>query len=129
MGKVLNIAVLAISAFVVISILTFAGPCVHDDGTIGKCFGASRCLIGFGAASAVLALICLLVKNSTVQKACAALCAVAGLAMACAPGTILPLCKMLTMRCWTIMHPFALVCGIIIAALAIAQIVVLAKQR
>lgn len=109
--------------------LTFAGPCIHEDGSAAVCHTAAHVIVACGVVGAMGSLAALFLRGG---KAAAAslVSAAAGLFAAVAPGTLFGLCMMQTMRCWTVMKPFALVCGgaLFICAL-IAAIVLLRKAR
>ena len=113
-------ASLAFSVLLVAGVLTFAGPCVHDDGTSAACLMASQVLVATGVLAALASLVAFVVRPSAVAGALALVAAVAGAFAVLAPGNIFGLCMMQTMHCWTTMRPFALVCG---AALAICALV------
>ena len=93
----LAIVLCVLAAFCAVGILTFAGPCMHDDGTLATCYTASRVDIVLAVIVVVLALGMAFVQSPGIQRICAALAAIAGIVIAFAPGNILPLCKMQTM--------------------------------
>ena len=105
-------AVLVVIALVlVVGMLTFAGPCVHDDGSKSVCSDAGTALVIAGAIGAVAALASLAVGNKVASGACALIAACCGAFAAASPGNLFALCMMQTMRCWSVMRPFAIACG------------------
>ena len=122
---VLCIVVLILAVLLAVGAATFAGPCVHDDGSIGPCHTAGTVLIGLGIAVMVISILRLFLPRNSANGILAGIAGVLGLLAAILPGTALPLCMMDTMRCQTIMHPYALVLGILIFVLAIIDAVVM----
>lgn len=104
----------------VIGLRTFAGPCVHEDGSIGGCAMASHELLAVGVLGIALALVRLLVTNQRARRVLDLLLAASGVALVLIPGVIAPLCMMTTMRCHTIMAPFARIMGGLLAVGAVA---------
>ena len=123
-GKMLSGVIVVLALFVVAGVLTFAGPCVHEDGSHGECYAASLAIAGLAIAAAGVAVFSLFSSTSQARGMQAIVIAVLGAAMAIAPGTVLPLCMVQTMRCWTTMRPFAIALGAAIALIAIIQAVV-----
>ena len=107
----MHVAALVIAALLAIGVITFAGPCVHEDGSTAACQGAANAILVAGIAGCIAALASLLARNAKASGVWALVAACCGAFAAAAPGTLLGLCMMQTMRCWTVMRPFALVCG------------------
>ncbi|MBR1828488.1 MAG: DUF4418 family protein [Atopobiaceae bacterium] len=122
-------ALVALSALLAVGVLTFAGPCVHDDGTVGACYGASRVLVGLGACAFVASVVRVLVSNVTVQRVLTALVLVVGAAAAILPGNVVPLCMMSAMRCNAIMHPFGIAVGAGMVLASAADLVLSARSK
>ena len=118
-----------LGVLLVVGVLTFAGPCVHEDGSTSACHDASVAILVAGVASALAALVALISSNHAVTGALSVIAAFAAAFAAFAPGNLFGLCMMQTMRCWTIMKPFALVCGGAIALLALIQAVIAFRNR
>lgn len=134
MGKgkisVMAIVELAAAVLLLVGALTFAGPCgVHDAGTVSPCFGTSHILAAMGAVAAVVAAVRLFVKNPSVQVALGVVAGALGVAIASAPGNFLALCMMATMRCQTIMKPFAIAMGVVILAAAIIDVFLVRRAQ
>ena len=125
---VLCIIVLILAVLLAVGAATFAGPCVHDDGTVAACHNAGMALIGLGIAAMVVSILRLFLPRNTANGILAGIAGVLGLLAAILPGTALPLCMMETMRCQSIMHPYALVLGILIFILASIDAIVMHRS-
>ena len=113
----------------VIGLLTFAGPCVHEDGSAAACHAAWVAAVAGGAVGALASLGALLMRKAKSAGCVLLLAAVAGLFSAAAPGTLFGMCLMQTMRCWAVMRPFALVCGGILFLCALIGAVMMLRAR
>ena len=121
-------AAAALSLLLVVGVLSFAGPCVHDDGTTGVCASAGNALAVEGAVMLACCVVgSLMRKKPVLVMACCIVSAVVGVVGFFTPGTILPLCMMETMRCWTLMAPFAKACCALVAVLCLVQCIVARK--
>lgn len=118
--RLFHVILLVLAALLIVGVLTFAGPCVHEDGSAAVCQSAAHAVLFAGAASFACALAALLVHNAKASGVLAIAAACCGAFAAAAPGTLFGLCMMQTMRCWTVMQPFALVVGVAIAISGIA---------
>ena len=94
---------LVFSLFIAIGSLTFLGPCVHDDGSVGACWWAGRTLLGLGCLLAVLSVLSLLSRHGRFGTYLSgmAVCVMGILT----PGTLISLCRMSSMRCRAVMQP------------------------
>ena len=119
---------LVFAGLLAVGVLTFAGPCVHDDGSVATCHAASIAVIGAGAAGFVAALAGLLISGSKGSVELYAVSAIAGAFAAAGPGVLFPLCMMQTMHCWTVMRPFALICGIALCITAVVAAIMASRQ-
>lgn len=126
--KVLGIAQIALAVLLVAGVLTFAGPCVHEDGSAATCAQASWGIIGMGVMLLGASIAQLVVEGKVARIATAVLCAILGVIIILVPGTILPLCMMETMSCQAVMKPFAQLCGGLTILLSIATAVVAARR-
>ena len=128
-SKPLVCAALVLCVLLVVGSLTFAGPCVHDDGSAAACHAAAHAVTAAGCVGAVAALMALFVRSRAASGVLSLVCAASGLFAAICPGTLFGLCMMQTMRCWTVMKPFALVCGVIVCALGVIAAIMLFKKQ
>ena len=117
------IALLVLSILLVIGVMTFAAPCVHDDGTLAACHGASQAILIAGVIACILSLAAIFVPNRKASGAAALVAACCGAFAAAAPGTLFGMCMMQTMRCWAVMRPFALACGALVCIVGIVAAV------
>ena len=116
---------LAMAIVLIGGVLSFAGPCVHDDGTSATCHTASYLIVASGLIASVCALAAFFLKRPLAAGAFSLIAALGGLCAALAPGTLFTLCMMHTMRCWTVMRPFALICGGILCLSALCAAITL----
>ncbi|MDO4890973.1 MAG: DUF4418 family protein [Coriobacteriaceae bacterium] len=119
--RVLNVALLAGSALLIVGLFSFAGPCSHDDGSLSTCFNSATGIGGAALFLAGVAIFGLFDVTPTVRIILGVLGLALGLFVAFAPGNLLPLCMMETMQCRAVMQPFALLLGIVLAVLSAAQ--------
>lgn len=122
-------ASLAISMLLLIGVLTFAGPCIHEDGSGAACHAAWHAVIAAAAVGVVASFAALLLRAPKPAGLASLAAAVAGLFAAASPGTLFGLCMMQTMRCWTAMRPFALVCGGALLLCGLAAAIMLFRAR
>lgn len=118
-SKALGVVIAVLAAVLVVGALTFAGPCVHDDGSASACQASQFGIVGAGAVALIAAIASLLVKNRAATSALLFVAAAAGLFAAFAPGNLLALCMMSSMRCRAVMQPFAQFAGVALAAVSI----------
>lgn len=103
-----------LAALLAVGVLTFAGPCMHEDGSQAACFAASQAILAAAIASFFAVVAALLLRNQRAQGVLALVAALAGAFAAASPGGLFGLCMVQTMRCWTTMRPFAMVVGVLI---------------
>lgn len=107
-------------AVLLLGIRTFAGPCVHEDGSAAACTNTGYVLLALGAVALVLCFMRLFAADKRTRRSFDLLLVIAGILLAVLPGTALPLCMMATMRCRSLMLPFARIMGAVIALGALA---------
>ena len=109
--------VLILSVLLAAGSQTFMAPCVHEDGGIGVCHGAGQMLFGMGILLAALALFALLAREDSSRGALYLAMLPAALVGFLTPGTLIPLCKMSSMRCRAITRPAGmLLCALMFLA-------------
>ena len=114
-----------LSVLLVVGIRTFAGPCgMHDDGTVSSCHWAAQAIFGVGIVLVVLSVVRIFERDEGERRGLSLAAALLGILVACLPGTLIDLCMMQTMRCHTIMGPFAMGMGAAIAVTGCADLVV-----
>ncbi|HAM14725.1 MAG TPA: hypothetical protein DCP91_02445 [Eggerthellaceae bacterium] len=115
-SPVVGVVLLLLSLLLVVGLLSFAGPCgVHDDGSVSSCFWASRAMLGMGVVLAIISVVRIFETDEGERRGLSLCAALVGALVAAVPGGLIDLCMMTTMRCHTIMRPFALCVGIAIA--------------
>jgi len=119
----------AFSALLVVGVLTFAGPCVHDDGSHAACYAASQAILVAGIVALVASAAGAVMRNSLAQGMLAVSVVLASAFAAASPGVFFPLCMMQTMRCHLIMRPFALVVGVVACICGIVAAVVAFRAK
>ena len=103
-GSLIPALVIVILAIIAAAgVRTFAGPCVHEDGSFGPCHWAGQALLGLGCVIGILAILSLCVQKARLGTYMSAL-PVCGLGIL-TPGTLIDLCHMSTMRCRMVMQP------------------------
>lgn len=127
--RALGVIQVATALFLVAGVLSFAGPCVHDDGSPITCAQASWGIIGMGVMLMGAALAHLVVEGRVARVVCSALCAFLALIVMLVPGPILPICPVETMHCQAVMKPFALACGGFVIALSVLSAIVALRSR
>ena len=111
-----GIILTALSVLLIVGILSFAGSCgVHDDGSVSACFWAERAVLGMGIVLAILSVVRIFERDEGERRGLSLAAACLGVLIACAPGVLIDLCMMATMRCHTIMRPFVLIVGVLVA--------------
>ncbi len=112
-----------------VGVATFAGPCIHEDGSTSVCSSASHALMVCGVVTFVAGIAGSVAKGGMPAKICSIIAVVAGMVSIIAPGSLFPLCMMQTMRCWTVMRPYSLLCGIAVVACAVVQLVMASRKK
>ena len=122
---------LILPVLLLMGIMTFAGPCgMHDDGSVSSCFWASRSLMGLAIALVLIALGRLgLSQSRELRRGLNLATVVLGILVLVTPGGLIDLCMMQTMRCHTIMRPFALVTGVLVSIVAIVDFFLVKPTR
>ena len=106
-----------ISAPLVLGVLTVFSACgMKDDGTWMKCHGAQTAVAKFGGAMTALFLLAAVLRNRAMKTVLYGLGIVGSAVVFLLPETILPMCMMRTMRCYTVMRPFVRIMAVMIAA-------------
>jgi len=95
--------ILIIALTVSIGSVSFLGPCVHDDGSVGACHWASRSLSGLGFLALILSFLAVLLHRARFGL----YLGIAGTSVLgiLTPGTLISLCKMSGMHCRAVMQP------------------------
>ncbi len=106
---------LALSLVIAIGSFTFLGPCIHEDGSVGACFWASRAILGLGCLLGVLAVLTLVCGRARFGTYLSSIgVCILGILT---PGTLIGLCRMSSMHCRAVMQP-AMIILFAVSALA-----------
>jgi len=112
----------AAGAVLALGVLTFAGPCVHDDGSAAACAAAAHAVLAAGIIALIAGFAGAVTRGIQIQTIASIVGIAAGIFATVAPGGLFPLCMMQTMRCWTMMRPFSLVLGVVVAVAGAAML-------
>lgn len=117
--SVCALLVLLLAVLIAVGSVSFLGPCVHEDGSVGICHWAGRALLGVGLLLAAESLFALLCSNRVARQGVF----VPMLLTACLgfliPGTLIDLCHMASMRCRALMQPAMIILFSIAALLSL----------
>ena len=123
-SRIIPLIIAIVGALLAIGVSTFAGPCMHDDGTTGACAAASQAVLVAGIVACAVGLLgVLFARNIQANITLSIIGVIAGIVAIASPGGLFAMCMMQTMRCWTIMRPFALVLGAVIAIVSVVMLV------
>ena len=110
------------SLLLVFGVLTVFSACgMKDDGTWMKCHGAQTAVAKLGGAMIVLFILAVELRNRALKTVLYGLGIIGSVAVFLIPETILPMCMMRTMRCYTIMQPFVRIMAVLIAATCVTS--------
>ncbi|MBQ9647079.1 MAG: DUF4418 family protein [Oscillospiraceae bacterium] len=127
--NVTDIALLVLSAALLIGVLTVFAPCgPKEDGGWMTCHWAGNATAGVAAVLTVLALVRLLMRDAKIRLGLSAAMIPAALLAALIPGRIIRLCMMPSMRCRAVMSPAVAVCAVLIIAAAGVDILMRRKK-
>ncbi len=105
-----------LSVLLVFGVLTVFGACgMKDDGTWMKCHGAQKTVAKVGGAMTALFLLAALMRSRILKTGLYGLGIVGSVIVFLIPETIMPMCMMRTMRCYTVMQPFVRIMAVMIA--------------
>ena len=110
---ILGLALLAAAGSV-----SFLGPCVHEDGTLGACHWAGQALLGVEALIAAMAAAAIFIKDSGMRRGLFLAIALSAFLGIMIPGILIRLCSMETMRCRSLMRPAMTIINILTGILA-----------
>ncbi|MBQ9308784.1 MAG: DUF4418 family protein [Clostridia bacterium] len=116
---VFQVIILLLSVFLTVSVRTFFGACVHDDGTFSTCHWAGEAVFGSGIVLSVLALLSCIFPQSGIRAGLALSSLVLSLGTAFIPGNLISLCMMSSMRCQSIMKPAVMVTSVLLAVFSL----------
>ncbi|MCR4892931.1 MAG: DUF4418 family protein [Lachnospiraceae bacterium] len=108
----------------VIGVLTVFSACgMKDDGTWMKCHEAQNAVAVCGGMMAALALLSAFLNKKLLKAALNAVTLAGSIVTFLLPGSLMPMCMMQTMRCFTAMQPFVRIMTVVTALLSIWGII------
>lgn len=121
---IVGIILTAMCVLLVVGILTFAGPCAASgDASAETCHGASRAALGAGVVALILSIVRIFERDEGERRGLDLGIALVGVLVAALPGVLIGLCAAQTARCHSIMQPFCLGVGIVLALVAAGDLV------
>ena len=121
MKKLCNIVTLILSLILSVGVMTFADAC-HNK-MMGKwmhCHYVQMDVFYIGIGLIVVSLPALFIKNEKIALISAFVQMALEVVAILLPGTIMDMCMMHTMRCYSVMKPFVTVMGILVIISALA---------
>ncbi len=131
MGKhkstdVIGIILLAVSGVMILGMKTFFKPCAKmENGSWRVCHWASQGVLGMGILLAVLALLLILMRSTDTKKGLALAIIPTALLNFLVPDHLMSLCAKETLRCHTSMLPAVRVLSLVIAGVALVELLLL----
>ena len=124
-----GIILTVLSACDLIGMLTFLAPCgPKEDGSWMTCHWAGQALIALAILLAVFSVIHLVVPSPRTKQGLSLAILPTALVAAILPGNLISLCAMPSMHCHMVTRPGALVFGVLIALIALADLLVNRKD-
>ena len=121
---VLQWTALALSVFMAAGVQTVFRACAQkEDGTWMHCHEVQKYLFIIGIILAMLSVLGLAVKKRTAAILLDFASIVLAAAAVLLPGTVMQMCMMDTMRCYTMMQPFARVTGGVLILVSVIDII------
>ena len=99
---------------------------IKEDGTWMPCHDVQNAVVLGGGLLTVLFIVSAVVKNKKIRIVGAGLIGAAVIFLL--PGTLMPMCMMHTMRCYTVMQPFVRIMCALIVILSLYQTVLSIKK-
>ncbi len=114
----------------VIGVLTVFSACgLKDDGTWMKCHQVQNAIAISGGIMAALSLLSAFLNKSLLKVALNAVTLAGSIVIFLLPGTLMPMCMMQTMRCYTTMQPFVRIMTVITAVLSIWGMISMVRSK
>ncbi|MBQ8082373.1 MAG: DUF4418 family protein [Clostridia bacterium] len=118
---ILEAVILVLSLVLLIGLMTFLQPCgPREDGSWMNCHWAGEALKGVAGVLTIQAAALLFARRATRRGLAIGMIPTAILAILL-PGQLIPLCVANTHQCQAVTRPAALVLGVLIAILALAE--------
>ncbi len=105
--NIISLIPVCVSIMLTVGVMTVFSACgIKDDGTWMHCHDAQIDTAVCGGIMAVLFLLAAFAKGWAVKVLLNLIAVAASIAAFLIPGTIISMCMMNTMRCYTVMQPF-----------------------
>lgn len=128
-NRIGGIILLILSVFLVVGVMTFAGPCgPKPNGSFMVCHWAGQAVLGVGVVLVFLSLLHVAFKNNYFKQGLNMGIILNSLLAICIPGNLIHLCMMNHMRCHTVMKPFVIVISALIVSVAVVDFFIRRKS-
>ena len=122
-ANIVGLILLLVSAFQVLGLKSFFAGCAkRENGTWMNCRWASQAVIGVSFLLIILAVLLILVRSTNTKKGIAIAIIPTSLLNLLLPDILIPLCSSAKMRCHTTMLPAVRVLSLIIAGIALLEV-------
>lgn len=121
MIKYISSIIMAVASLILaIGVKTFASACpMMPNGRFMMCHWAQEVIFGLGIVLLLLSIVHLISKKVAMKQGISIAILLNSILTVLVPGNLVHLCMKATMRCHTVMKPFVMVVGGIIALVAI----------
>lgn len=127
--SMMDVILLVLSALLCFGTKFVFHACAVGEDHIMACHWAEQSVIGVGAALTVMALITLIARDGGIRKGISlAMIPTAVLAVSI-PGGLINLCMMSDMRCRSVMRPAVMIIGILIAVMALVNVIIEFRRK
>ncbi len=123
-SKKWNLLTLVASIILSIGVMTVFKACsMKDDGTWMKCHSVQIYIFYIGIVISIFSLFAIFIKNKSVEIGISVVVAVLGVLQVLLPETLMSMCMLHSMRCYSVMKPFVIIMGVVIVILSGLNIV------
>lgn len=127
--NIIGIVLLLVNVILFVGSFTFLKTCgPKEDGTWMTCHWAGQAIIGVSCVLVILALANLMIKNENGKIGLSIGVFANTVLLILLPGRLIDTCMMVDMHCNAVTKPSVTVFGVIIIVVAIANILIAAKQ-
>ena len=96
---------------------------IKEDGTWMHCHEAQNAVVIGGLVLAILLTVTACLRNKSAKVVLGSLSVIGAVIIFLIPGTLISMCMMRSMRCYTVMQPFTRILSSVIALLSLIQTV------
>lgn len=117
------------SLLLLLGTATVFHPCeMKEDGTWMHCHDAQTAIVIGGAILTVILIAAAFIQSKPAKVMMNGLSVICSIVIFLIPGTIISMCMMHTMRCYTVMQPFTRIMTAVIAIISLIQTVRIARN-